>query len=505
MSGVNLEKILANSGPCLTSELAEILVERYGLTPVAARKRISRATSSINKLSYIIFPHRARFIYLISDYASPKYWKALYSSLKKENSSYYMAINAIRSRGGIVKRDEFGIICGSPKRQKNHIPYESILASLIKSEIILEKINEDGDMYLYLKEKERIDEILLESQKKKELVSGVMLEQSRTWLKQLGLVSFGKTKAMGDDVKNPMVGTFEWHITGPSYVHPLTKLADNEKKPGFVVCDLNTTQTATIDDVMTFVRKMEMTLSLKNLGRCLFVYISNSFTEKALYLAKSKGVIAITFNSVFGRRNTIAAEKLANLLNDQEINEIQSSEINKLTKELNERNGITQNLRGRLFEFICAEIKKKNETSSRIFIGKEFTTAQGEKAESDVTSIRDDVSISFVECKAIKRDTTLDDEQVDRWLDVRIPRLINYCKSHPDYKHLKKSFELWVTGEISEKSTLRINEYIKRSSKIKIIVKKPSDLLNEVKETGDKSLKNLLFSYFLKKSKQKES
>ncbi|PUW83548.1 hypothetical protein CBR14_22595, partial [Cronobacter sakazakii] len=71
----------------------------------------------------------------------------------------------------------------------------------------------------------------------------------------------------------------------------------------------------------------------------------------------------------------------------------QSSEINKLTKELNERNGITQNLRGRLFEFICAEIKKKNEASSRVFIGKEFTTAQGEKAESDVTSIRDDVSI----------------------------------------------------------------------------------------------------------------
>ncbi len=90
---------------------------------------------------------------MISDYASPKYWKALYSSLKKENSSYYIAINAIRSRGGIVKRDEFGIICGSPKRQKNHITYESILASLIKSEIILEKTNEDGDMYLYLKEK----------------------------------------------------------------------------------------------------------------------------------------------------------------------------------------------------------------------------------------------------------------------------------------------------------------------------------------------------------------
>ncbi len=57
-----------------------------------------------------------------------------------------MAIHAIRRRGGILKRDEFWIICGSPKKHKNHIPYESILESLIKSEIIIQKTNEDGDM-----------------------------------------------------------------------------------------------------------------------------------------------------------------------------------------------------------------------------------------------------------------------------------------------------------------------------------------------------------------------
>ncbi len=72
-----------------------------------------------------------------------------------------MAINAIRSRGGIVKREEFGIICGSPKRQKNHFPYESILASLIKYVIILETPDEVGYMYLDLMEIERSDEIRL--------------------------------------------------------------------------------------------------------------------------------------------------------------------------------------------------------------------------------------------------------------------------------------------------------------------------------------------------------
>ncbi len=103
-----------------------------------------------------------------------------------------------------------------------------------------------------------------------------------------------------------------------------------------------------------------MKLALKNLCSCLIVYISNSFTEKALSLAKSKGVIAITFHSVFGRRNTIAAEKLANLLHDQEKNEIQSSQINKLTKEVKERNSITQNLTGPLYEYISDDIKKNH-------------------------------------------------------------------------------------------------------------------------------------------------
>ncbi|UJT80976.1 hypothetical protein L1P06_18680 (plasmid) [Edwardsiella piscicida] len=263
MTKINLDKILNEQGPCLTSELAETLVKKFGLTPVAARKRISRGTNNIKKLSYIIFPHRARFIYLKKDYASAKYWNALYSSLKKENSSYYMAINCIRSRGGMIKRDEFGILCGSPVRQKNHIPYESIMSSLLKSEIILETSSISGEKYLYLKEFEGSEYVLLEEQSKNELITGIMIEQSRTWLKQLGLVSFGKVKAMGDDNHPPRVGTFEWHITGPSYTHPLTKKHNDKKKPGFVVCDLNTLPITTIDDISIFIKKMETTISMK--------------------------------------------------------------------------------------------------------------------------------------------------------------------------------------------------------------------------------------------------
>ncbi|HBL7318627.1 TPA: hypothetical protein ACM5D1_004593, partial [Escherichia coli] len=487
MSKLNLEKILLERGPCLTSELAEILVEKFGLTPVAARKRISRGTENIKKLSYIIFPHRARFIYLKKDYASPRYWKSLYASLKKENSSYYMAINAIRSRDGMVRRSEFGIICGSPVRQKNHIPYESIMLSLIKAEIILEISDDNGVKYLYLKDSEGSEAYLLEKQNKKEIINGIMIEQSRTWLRQLGLISFNKAKAMGDDDKPPRVGTFEWHITGPSYTHPLAKGSIEGKKPGFVVCDLNTTPIATLDDISTFIKKMEMTTSMKNIGSCIFIYISNAYTEEALYRAKSNGVMAITFSNIFGKRNAIAVEKIGELLKDKETTEVRPDELIKLTKELNERNGITQNLKGRLFEFICADIKKRIEPSSRIVMGKEYITTQGDKAEADITSIRDEVSICFIECKGIKGESTLDDQQVDRWLDIRIPRLIKYCKDHPDYKNLKKSFELWVTGNLTEESTSKIENFKKTHPRINVVVKKAADLMLHIKDINDRA------------------
>lgn len=136
-----------------------------------------------------------------------------------------------------------------------------------------------------------------------------MIEQSRTWLRQLGLISFNKTNAFGDNDTPPRVGTFEWHITGPSYTHPLAKIGSDEKKPGFIVCDLNTTSVATLDDISSFIRKMEMTTSMKNIGNCIFVYISNAYTEKSIYLAKSKGVMAITFGNIFGKRNATAVEK----------------------------------------------------------------------------------------------------------------------------------------------------------------------------------------------------
>ena len=501
MSKINLEKILSITGPCLSSELAETLVKNFGLTPSAARKRISRSSENIHKLSYIVFPHRSRFVYLTKEYASRKFWGNLYAAMRKENSSYYMAINALVKRGGMIKKSHFGIVCGSPIRQKNHISYESLLASLMKSEIVKEISNNQEEIYLYLNEYEDNKYTLLERQEQIELVEGIMLEQSRTWLKQLGMVSYGKSKIMGEDIINPRVGTFEWHITGPSYIHPLPQTTMQKKQPGFIACDINVNPTSTTDDINCFIKKMEMTASMKKIGRCIFIYISNSYTKDALHLAKSKGVMALTFNNVFGKRNSSSVEKISQILSGSLKKVAAADEILTLTKELNERNGLTKNLKGKLFEHLCAEIKRRLSNNPTILIGREYKSFDGEVAESDVTSISHDMEISFIECKGIKRGSLLDESEVDKWLDKRIPTLLSYCKTHPDYVNIKKKFELWVTGDLSEESRNKIKTFDEKSKNYSIEIKGPVELYNMVKEINDKPMKQVLISYFLKRDK----
>lgn len=91
-----IAKILAKNGPMLSSELAKILESQYNLAPTAARKRVERGCEDMRKLSHLIFPHRARFVYLRSDYGSPKFFSNLIDALQQTNSAYYSALQALK-------------------------------------------------------------------------------------------------------------------------------------------------------------------------------------------------------------------------------------------------------------------------------------------------------------------------------------------------------------------------------------------------------------------------
>src|SRR4051812_42866149 len=106
-----VEEYLRRNGPRLSSDVTNHLIEKFRLTPAAARKRVSRAEGSVRRLAYIPFPHKARFMYLERDFGSRMYWEALTEALLKTNSAYGFAIAALRQRGGLVPEKHFQIVC----------------------------------------------------------------------------------------------------------------------------------------------------------------------------------------------------------------------------------------------------------------------------------------------------------------------------------------------------------------------------------------------------------
>lgn len=134
-----VEMILREEGPSLSSDLSKRLVERFGLSPDAARKQVSRGGTDIHRLQGMNFVRNAKFIYLKKDYRSPYYWKSLYRAFQETNSSYWFAIASLKLRSGLIPYSHFLICCGSPIRQQKHLPPDEIINRLESIGVLVKK------------------------------------------------------------------------------------------------------------------------------------------------------------------------------------------------------------------------------------------------------------------------------------------------------------------------------------------------------------------------------
>ena len=135
-----IEKALSwpELGPCLSNKLAEYLTQKYGITPAAARQKISRAGPAVKRLSHLPFARRVRFMYLQQDYASPRYWHNLFQAIYDTNGPYARALGAVEVRR-VVPLADFDSACGSPIAQKKHIGARTVLQRMMQADILVTK------------------------------------------------------------------------------------------------------------------------------------------------------------------------------------------------------------------------------------------------------------------------------------------------------------------------------------------------------------------------------
>ncbi|USS44428.1 hypothetical protein NFI99_14265 (plasmid) [Burkholderia glumae] len=100
-------------------------------------------------------------------------------------------------------------------------------------------------------------------------------------------MSYNTVALRATDGGQPRVGTFNWDLTGASYLGPLTQWdkAANKKKPGYLVCDVLLGVNVAAHELQPFINKCTSLRALAKVGRCMQVFVADGYTPEAFALA----------------------------------------------------------------------------------------------------------------------------------------------------------------------------------------------------------------------------
>jgi Holliday junction resolvase-like predicted endonuclease len=446
-----VESFLDTHGPRLSSEVAEYLVKTLGISPVAARKRVSRLAGNVRRLGYLTFPRKARYMYLEQQFGSPQYWENLVEALMLTKSAYGHAIAALRQRGGAVPERLFPIVCGSPVKQLKHLSAESVLKHLIEAGLFQRVALPGLGDCIVIVQAEGYYHGLAEMVRTRLITEGFLLTAVSDWLKKLGIVSYGKVATRDGDAL-PRVGTFAWDLTAPSYLGPMVKSGKEGKdKPGFVVCDVYLGDYATVEGVRPFVTKCRTLRGLRNIGPCLQIFVAGGYSGEAFKLLKENGIVPATPANLFGEEIAAGLKQLSSVLTKAAaLSTIDPTAFDELFSKFGKIEGAANQLRGTLFEYLAADILRKT-GAHQVRMNRIFKQ-ETKEAEADVIAVRDNLSLTFIECKGHSPYGETPHEEVEKWLQHNVPIFFKSAKEHADWKNLPVHFEFWTTAPLTEKS-----------------------------------------------------
>ncbi|MBA0205824.1 NERD domain-containing protein [Pectobacterium aroidearum] len=490
-----VRQVLEKNGPCLSSDLAErIKWQHPSMSPEAIRKMISRSTD-IGRLPFLKFSHNRRFIYLKDDFGSFNFWKALERCMHEANSTYSHAILAVINNGGYLKVKDFGIMSGSPIKQAKHLSYETVLKNLVSAKIFrIVYVDGCGDCLLI--NNNIANDVNVKAMANCEsFFDKPILELVKAWLRNLGLVAFNQVKTKYDGEDNPVVGSFEWDMTAPSYVSPLAEYTGGKLIPGFVACDFSlgfNRDEITTAAAETFIRKVQMTKASRSNQRIMFVLFARRFGKDAFNKLRNEGVLAITIANAFGNKVDESLTKLSRVVKGSLSIEKHPEELLQMVKDLESVSGENSNLRGYIFELFVSSQISNFYGSGNVYINREYR-ASGKHAEADVVLESSD-DIYIIECKNVK---LLSSAEVTRWMKERVPTInCFYKENNPERKNIHHY--LWVTGNVYDKDLKRLASFKDNNKKIDVdylFGKSLDDFFHEKKRVFDLYRKVISPSY----------
>lgn len=155
-------------------------------------------------------------------------------------------------------------------------------------------------------------------------------------------------------------------------------------------------------------------------------------------------------------------------------------------------------MRGSLFEFAVAQIARSTFAGYDQEMNRIVKDVMGKQAEIDVLAVRKNHEVIFIECKGIHPASTVDDKEVIKWLDKRIPVLRGAAKIHSDWATLPQRYELWTSGKFSEEALALVSARQAESSKLVIQLRDAEYVLAEAKASKEAGLLKTYEQHFVK-------
>ena len=488
---MNLLNILTQHGPMTTSGVTRILQES-GLSPAAARQRVSRRPRGIRTLHGLPFPKRARFIYLESDFATDRYWTALIREIGSANPAYAAALAGVKARGEIVLKRHFDIVSGSPERQKGQLASSVVLDRLISAQL-LEIVTIDGFGECVALSRTAIGRPAHTGELRARLLTeGILLDAIRSWAGRMNLSS-PKVTRIRDENPDPKFSTFRFDLSGPCYLLPMIRAGQSSPDPGFLVADV--LLGVDLDDkmVLPFLRKCKLLSNLKKVRPFLPMLIADNFTPEALNLCRGRGVVATRPETLFGQD---VARALGDLL--QTLTHTASatpSQIESLFKRLSAIEGAAGNLRGALFELIIGQCVRSLEGGT-VDIGVIVTSFERRKrAEIDVRLIRERTVVIY-ECKGYQPFSLVRQQEVEEWVTEKIPTIFSAMKQEDRFSSSDFSFEFWTCGTFDSEAWHYLEAARAQTRRYGIAWKEGKDVQVYVQRLSSQGIKKILNEHY---------
>lgn len=474
----NIESILLESGPLISSELAKRLEILESIPNNTASQRITRA-KEVKKIKGFFVSNQS-LCYLEIHSKDKNLYESFSRALFEFGRKYWYCLNALKLHGGIITRKYLECYTNYPiLALKGHLPFDKVMQKFVAEEVII--FNHDD--YYFSPRFLDVSSTSLTS-KTIEIVKESILQNFKTLTKNIGLISYNTGELFAE------FGKFRWAFKGVSSV---SGLKDGDKY-GYILADILIGANTYKNDVLFFVEKLKHIQSFNNSSRIIPFLIIDDLDNEALNYLKKNGVVIGFIKELFGEKYAESIKDLVTILNNAgaslKNNPDKYLELINQLRKYNE--GLINNIRGTLFEYVVGHIHSVKCQS--IEIGREIFE-NSSKHEIDVRAIYSD-KIVIAECKATKSKINL--YQIEDWLNFKIPAFRQYISKQETWSNKSIEFEYWSTSGFTKEAKEMLDKAVLEYKKVKVSYYSSNNLREIAVVMKNKKLKECLDDYFLK-------